>query len=220
MTAALIALLTASFIIFVIYFRYSIANYDSKVKNDRFNVRNHFPYELNFNADLKTNYTGEILLIVSYICSLVFFTLMLVKTTNSYQIVASISGIVLVVSLFFLSHLSLSYITKHIISVIVAMISFVMFNFSLFNYARQFYQYTLDTMYLIVLIISIIGLLFAIVFVLLPNLTFDVKLVEKVDENKVVKYVRPNFVISAFCEWILLFAVYILEILLLIIKIG
>ena len=65
------------------------------------------------------------------------------------------------------------------------------------------YQNTKDVFPIVIMVISFIIGLTMFVFVMNPKLSFNIKMKVAVDEQGNEKYIRPNFILVAFTEWLM-----------------
>ena len=201
-----IGLFAACVIFFIAFFIFSKMRYKTKY-NAEYNVKNMFPYELNFKAKLQDNLLGNIFLVLYGACALAFFALASQKSLLPYSnviiLVASILYIVINLSLVFVPlelvklHLGVSIFSMVFTFTFFGAISYVCFDY---------YQHFQEVPYLVLGIIGIIFCLFYFGVSMNPKLNAPLNYEEVKNEDGSITYKRPKFFVLAFSEWLCIFA--------------
>ena len=212
----LIALASSSFIFFFGYLLASLLNYKRRFK-DTYDLRNHFPYEFNYEGKFSDNILGNVCLVLAIVLSITFYALTAVyKNNNGLLIFVLISGIIYSIIILVLNFISLKYLKTYMV-------------FSIFLFAASFicpatigltafsnYQDTKNVIALILFIISIVVALFNFVLTMNPKLSLNIKMNVATDEKGNEYYVRPKYIMMAFSQWMMFFSLLICDVLLIV----
>lgn len=209
-----IGLTACSLIFFICYFIFSNINYQRRF-SDKYDIRNHFPYEYNFESKLKDNLFGNIALILSTVFSLGLFGLTLVYfKNNGYLLFVVIAGMLYSLIILFINFVPLKLLRFHmIISVLSFVIAFVTpCALGLTSFSN--FQETKNPASMALMIISIVIALFFFGLTMNPRLTLKIQMIVTTDDKGNEKYVRPKYIILAFTEWMMSFGILPCQILL------
>ena len=209
-----IGLSVSSIILFVSYFILSKANYKKRFDSN-FDLRNHFPYEFNYEAPFSLNILGNVALILSVSFSVGFFALTAGSLKNNGFIIFSlISGVLYSLFIGVMNFIPLKTMKLHMIfSILLYVCSFVTpsaIGLGVFS----IYKETKEVFPLIVFIASIVVTLFNFILIMNPRLTMNIKMQVATDEKGNEIYIRPKYIMMAFTEWILSFDMALSQILL------
>lgn len=188
---------------FVTFLMMSFSSYKRRF-NRTFSIKNTFAYEINIQNGFKENLIGNISLILSNICLVLFFTNYNLSSKNGYLIALVISGILLMISISVcvLASDKIKAGQTYIIPLIY-LFSFVYSAiFALGTYS--FYSDTKKVVYLVLMIISCVMVLINIAIMLSPNMSMKIPYSEKTENGRTV-YIRPKKIFLAYSQWISLF---------------
>ena len=211
-----IGLAACSILFFASYFVLSNANYKKRF-SERYDLRNHFPYEYNFESHLKDNLFGNIALILSVLLSLGLFGLTLAfYRTNGYLLFVVISGMIYSIILLFINFVPLKLIKFHMVASVLSFVTAFVTPCALGLTAFSDYQETKNPVSIVLMIISLIIALFFFALTMNPRLSMRIQMIVTTDEKGNEKYVRPKYIILAFTEWMMSFGLIPCQILLVI----
>ena len=207
----LLGLVIASAVFFILYVVLSIRNYRIRFEK-KYDIRNTFPYEFNYESRFGDNVLGNISLIMSATLSLAFFALAGVyKSHNGFAIAAMVVGIVYAVSIVCVNFIPLKYLKTHIVFAALIMIAAfghpIVVGLTSFNHYQDFR----DVFSLVLFIICCAISLFAFGLAMNPRLSLNFKMQVATDEKGNEYYIRPKFIMFAFTEWIGMFILFITE---------
>ena len=200
-----IGLSASSIIFFVSFFILSRANYKRRF-GTTYDFRNHFPYELNYEAPFSINLLGNIALVMACSFSVGFFALTSAEIRNNGFIIYSlISGVLYSIFIGAINFIPLKTIRLHLIFSILLFAAAFATPCAIGLGAFNVYQGTKEPFPLVVMIISLVIGLFHFVLIMNPKLTFNIKMQVATDEKGNTTYIRPKFILMSFTEWILMF---------------
>jgi hypothetical protein len=193
----------ASIILFVAYFILSTFNYKKRFEN-KYDVKCFFPYELNYESKLTDNLLGNVALILSMFASMGLFALGLAYfKTNGYLIAATIAGIVYSILVLGIHFVPLKLLKFHFVTMILLFVAAFFTPMALGLTSFSVYQNTKGAFPIVIMVIAFLIGLVMFGFVMNPKLSFNIKMKVAVDENGNEKYIRPNFILVAFTEWLM-----------------
>lgn len=193
----------ASILLFIAYFILSTYNYKKRFGN-KYDVKCFFPYELNYESKITDNLLGNIALILSMFVSMGLFGLGLAYfKTNGYLIATTIAGIVYSILVLGIHFVPLKLLKFHFVVMIILFVAAFFTPMALGLTSFNVYQNTKNVFPIVIMIISFIIGLTMFVFVMNPKLSFNIKMKVAVDEQGNEKYIRPNFILVAFTEWLM-----------------
>ena len=215
-----IGLSISSILFFVSYFLLSRANYKKRFGTD-YDFRNHFPYELNFEAPFSLNLLGNIALVMGCALSTGLFALTLSEIRNNgFIIYALISGALYSIFIAVINFIPLKTIKIHLLFAIFLFASAFATPCAIGLGAFNYYQGSKDVFSLVVMIISLTIGLFHFVLIMNPKLSLNIKMQVATDEKGNQIYIRPKFIMMAFTEWMLIFSVALSQIMLILFMIA
>lgn len=214
-----IGLVSSSLLFFMAFLLFGIRYYKKRF-NIPYDLRNTFPYEINYQIKFLDNIFVNVFLILSLVSSIGFFTFFDIKNIPGVILVPMIGGILLSISIFFLFFADLKYIRFHIIILILSAIS----SFVLMSGVALigFHNFQIDNNDIYSLVISIIAALaglFIFGVMMNPKLNFRLEMKKAVGVDGKEILVRPKYFVLAFSEWIFIFSIFISELLLLLLYI-
>ena len=189
---------------------------------DRFNhpydIRNHFPYEINYESNFKDNLLGNVCFIISSICLASFYATFDTDKINGFYIAAFICGVLNTIALLLMLFLPLKMLKHHLLIVAITIsLSFLSPFFIALNGVMS-YNYYPSGMKLVPSIIAAIDCLFMVILFVNPRLNKWANLEKKENEDGSISYIRPKIFVLAFTEWLLLFNNLLIPIILIISK--
>ena len=213
--------LILSFLFGALFLVTSFISYKNKYKV-AYNIRNMFPYELNYKSRFVENFYGNTTLILATISFIFFFSTFDLKFTNGFFIMIMISGILASLLFLALVFIPLEYMRLHSIVFIPFLISSFLLATSIsigsFIYNQQIGE-TSPIPFAIFLLGFVLTLLI-LVLLLNPKLNLNIRMKETIDEDGSIKYVRPRMITIAFSQWLLFFSLFISEILLFVLTLS
>ena len=193
----------SSILLFIAYFFLSTYNYKKRFGN-KYDVKSFFPYELNYESKITDNLLGNIALILSMLVSMGLFGLGLAYfKTNGYLIATTIAGIVYSILVLGIHFVPLKLLKFHFVVMIILFVAAFFTPMALGLTSFSVYQNTKNVFLVVIMVISFIIGLTMFVFVMNPKLSFNIKMKVAVDEQGNEKYIRPNFILVAFTEWLM-----------------
>ena len=210
----LIGLASSSILFFFAYFFFSSNNYKRRFK-DKYDLRNHFPYEFNYESKFFDNPLGNVSLIMSMLFSIAFYSLTAVyNNKNGLVLFVLISGIIYSILIIVLNFVPIKYLkTFLIISIFLFAASFIC-PASIALASWDHYRESKNVIALVLLIVAAIVALFNFVLTMNPKLSLNIKMNVATDEKGNEYYVRPKYIMMAFSEWIMFFSLLIDDVLL------
>ncbi|HNX15885.1 MAG TPA: hypothetical protein PKO28_00705 [Bacilli bacterium] len=199
----------------------SFIRYKNKYKVT-YNVRNMFPYELNYKSPFAENFYGNVSLILAILSSCVFFFTFDLKFDNGFFIMIFISGIISSILFIAIAFIPLDFIRLHSALFILYMIfSFLLpTSISIGSYVYNQQIGGSSPIPFIIFIIAFIITLVTMVLLLNPKLTLNLRMKEEIAPDGSIKYVRPNIITMAFTEWLLFFFLFANEILVFVLSLA
>ena len=215
-----IGLFGGAIIFFVGYILFSITNYKKRFKN-QYDLRNYFPYELNYESKFADNLFGNLSLIMSMAFSLALFALGLSYfKTNGYLLVVMIAGALYSVFVALINFIPLKYLKTHLIFTIILFIVAFLTPGSAGLTAFNIYQQNNEIYPIVVMSVAALVALFVFGLIMNPKLSLNIKMNVATDENGNEYYVRPKYIVMAFTEWMLIFGLIISQLLYLLVIIA
>ena len=200
MTNFAIAFLFVNIVTLGAFILFSILNYKNRFKM-KYDLRNHYPYELNYEGKFSDNLNGNIMLILFSITGILFYTMYNSNFNNGFLLFVLIAGSIYSVVLGSLVFISLKHLRMHLALVLVSIILAFLIPFSNAMACANNYKTTQEIGALIMAIINALYCLFIFVLMINPRLSHWADLEEKKADDGTIKYVRPKVFILAFIEW-------------------
>ena len=215
-----IGLFGGAIIFFVGYILFSITNYKKRFKN-QYDLRNCFPYELNYESKFTDNLFGNLSLIMSMAFSLALFALGLSYfKTNGYLLVVMISGALYSIFVALINFIPLKFLRAHLIFTIFLFIVAFLTPGSAGLTAFNIYQQNSEIYPIIVMSFAALVALFVFGLIMNPKLSLNIKMNIATDDKGNEYYVRPKFIVIALTEWILICGLIVSELLYLLVIIA
>ena len=205
MKSLLIPSLIGAIISFTIFMVFSFLNYKKRY-SVTYNLKNMFPYELNYESSFKDNLIGNVFLLLSS-ASLVLFFISFFQSMNNYglTLMSLIAGVLASVMMPFVVFVPVKILKTHLfVDVLFFLTTFLTlgsFGLVMVNEYQLFMQTKS-------LVMAIIDLTFAfLVFLILmnPKLTHWGDLEEVTNSDGTKYYKRPKYFVLAFSEWLIMF---------------
>lgn len=210
----LIGLAASSILFFFGYVLFSRANYKRRFK-ESYDLRNHFPYEFNYESPFSENILGNVCLILCIAFSLGLFAFSISnKLNNGMLIAAAISGCIYSLILIFVNFVSLKFMKLHMLFSILIFVAAFFTPGAIGLAAFKNYQDFRIVGSLVLAIICALVALFNFVMIMNPRLSLNIKMEVAVDEKGEEHHIRPKYIVFAFTEWLLIFSLPISQILL------
>ena len=204
--------LFASFVFLFLFIFLSIFNYKNRF-HQSYDIRNHYPYELNYESKFKDNLLGNISVIVFAVTSIGFYTLMDGKYNNGFLLFTLIAGSIYSLALASLTFISFKSLRIHLLVVLLCIVLSFLIPFSNAFNLSQAYKTTKDATALVFMILNAVYCLIIFILMMNPKLSHWAELKEKNNPDGTVTYERPKYFILAFIEWFLIFTSPILMVL-------
>lgn len=209
----LLGLSIASLIFFAASFVFSCRNYKRRFK-ENYDVRNHFPYEFNFESSFSENILGNITLIFSLTFAIGLFAVVPSYIRNNGMLLyVLISGIIFSIVVGAAHFIPLKYLKTHLVfSVLLFAASFAT-PASIALTALKEYQLHNEIGVLVFMIISFVIAGFAFLMIMNPKMSLNIKMNVATDDHGNEIYLRPKYIVFAISEWILIYSLLVSEIL-------
>ena len=207
----------SSMFFFAMFLFFGIKNYQSRFKDIKYDIRNTFPYEINYQQRYLDNVLPNVLLTLYIITSVGFFAFFDIKNLNAFTIFMMASGITFTISSFFLFFADLRYIRLHLLLVtLIAVFAFAtsasiaVYGFSLFKGNDD------NILELVIAIIATLLGLFIFGMMMNPKLNFRLDMKKAITPEGKEVLIRPKYFVMAFSEWMFILSLFIDQILILI----
>lgn len=208
-----IGLAAGSILLFIAYYFLSSFNYKRRF-NNKYEVLNYFPYELNFEGKFADNLLGNVALVLSMFMSMSLFALGLAYyQLNGYLIAATIAGILYSILVLGINFTPLKLLKFHFVVMVVLFVCSFFTPMALGLTSFNVYQINKNPFPIVVMVLCFVVGLINFVFVMNPRLSFNIKMKVAVDEEGNEKYIRPKFILVAFTEWLMILLLPINQIL-------
>lgn len=209
----ILILFILSVLSFIGFIYFSFSNYKKRF-NNTYDVRNMFPYELNFEGKFQDNLLGNLFLTIYSVSSLVLAILLPVYHKGSGGIVfLMVASILTYFFAAFICFAPLKYLRLHILTCVI----FVSFTFAGFGAiaftSLEFYNIFLEPVFIVISVFGFIFLFFLFLLLMNPKLNTWAKVETKQNPDGTVTAIRPKYFVLAFTEWLTLFSSIILLIL-------
>ena len=208
-----IGLAAGSILLFISYIFLSTFNYKKRFEN-KYDLRNCFPYEFNFESKLTDNLLGNVALIASMFLSMGLFALGLAfYQNNGYIIAGTIAGIVYSILVLAINFTPLKTLRFHFVMMVILFVAAFFTPMALGLTSFSIYQTTKQVYPIVLMVICFVIGLLMFVLIMNPKLSFNIKMKVAVDEQGNEKYVRPDFITVAFTEWMMVLLLPVSQIL-------
>ena len=209
-----LGLALSSMVLFFLFMLVSMNAY-KKRWDRKYDIRNTFPYELNYQQRFTDNIMPNAILTLAVATSIALYAFFDIKHLSGAIIVTLACGCIASIIIFFMFFLDIRFIRFHIVMFALLAISTFGCPASIAVICYQKYQTTLNVYYIVIAIISAVFALFAFALIMNPKLTFQLQMekAQGVDGKEVL--VRPKFFVLAISEWIFIFTLLASDVLLL-----
>ena len=208
-----IGLAAGSILLFIAYIFLSTFNYKKRFEN-KYDLRNCFPYEFNFESKFADNMLGNVALVASMFVSIGLFALGLAYyQTNGYILAATIAGILYSILVLGINFTPLKLMRFHFVVMVILFAAAFFTPMASGLTAFRFYQLNHTPYPLVLMILCFVIGLFMFVLIMNPKLSFNIKMKVAVDEEGNERYIRPDFISAAFTEWMMVLLLPINQIL-------
>ena len=214
-----IGLVTASILFFIGFLLFGVRTYKKKYTVS-YDLRNTFPYEINYKTRFLDNIFVNVFLVLSMTSSIGYFAFFDIKNLSGVVIVILICGLLLSIINFFMFFADLKYIRFHLILLVLQSISAFGLAGSIGVFGLISFQK--DNGYIVGLIVAILAIalgLFIFALMMNPKLNFRLEMVKTITPEGKETLVRPTYFVLAFTEWLFIFSLFISQLLLLILYI-
>ena len=212
MTNFAIAFLFVSIVALFIFVLFSILNYKNRFKM-KYDIRNHYLYELNYESKFSDNLTGNLAVILFSGCSIAFYSMFNSNFNNGWLLFVLIGGCIYSVVLASLVFIPLKSLKLHLAMVFFSIVLAFLIPFADAMACSIDYRNTQNVGSLVMAIVNALYCLFIFILMINPRLSHWAELKEERNDDGTVKYVRPKVFILAFIEWLLILSSPILMLL-------
>lgn len=213
----IIGISSSSLIFFILSLVFSIFNYKKRFAL-KYDLKNHFPYELNYKSRFKDNLIGNLCLVMAMVLSLSSFACCSPHVAKFNIIIAPIiAGSLYSLVVIFVFFADIKYLYFHVL-IDVLLAGFGFLTPGLLGLMGLFqYQQNQSIPGLVYLIIGLIVGIFNFALIMNPRFSFNIKMrVVKLDSGE-EQVERPKIIVMAFSEWMMIFSLFISHILLILI---
>ena len=209
----IIGLSCSSLILFIVFLVFSLTNYKKRF-DLVYDLRNHFPYEINYKSRFNDNLIGNICLIASMVLSISSFACASYYLGHYYLlIVAILSGSLYSLLNIFLFFSDIKYLKFHIfVVVLLSGLSFLT-PASIGLVGLFLYQQKESIPGLVYLIIGLLIGVFSFALIMNPKFSFNIQMKVVKLENGEEEVRRPTFIVMAFSEWLMTLFIFLSHIL-------
>lgn len=196
-----ISFFVAELIFFAAFIIFSGFNYKKRFET-KYNPKNMFPYEINYESRFSENMIGNICFVLFLTLHLGVFVLQMNYFLNERLVFNLVTSILYVVTSALVFFVPLRLLKTHLIcSTLLIGASFL--NFASLGYtAFDFYNlFNKEAPFIVLTIIGFVVAIFYFGVVMNPKLTSWAK-VDKVEQNGKTIYQRPKIFVLAFSEWL------------------
>lgn len=204
---------------FVLFMIASIFNHNHKWQ-EKYNLRNHFPYELNYGMKFSENIYGNISLIACSLLLSAFFVTMDLRFIRDFFIPIIIAGVLASLMIPVIVFVPVSKMKAHIVALLLQILTGILLPGTIGIAALRIYQDEGSNPLAIVVLVCCIVVALAIVVIMFNpklSLRMEPEIIEK--ENGEKEYKRPKSIPLAFTEWLFIFSTLLSSILLFILLI-
>lgn len=203
----------------ILFFVASFIQYKNRWQ-DKFDLRNHFPYEVNYGIKFKDNIYGNISLIAMSLSLCAYFATFDMSWERPFFVPIVVCGALAALIIPFIVFVPVSKIKSHIAVLMIQILTSICLPGTIGIAALKIYQTEgMSPVAMAILWCSIAVALGIVILMFNPNLSLRMEPVTKEKENGEKEYLRPKYIQLAFTEWLLLFSVLISSILLFILLI-
>lgn len=201
MSGLVVAFALLVIIFFIGFILASFRHYKAKY-NVKYNPRNMFPYELNFEARLKDNWLGNIFILLYSICAIAFYLCLRNASNDGVLLVLIISGALINTIGLFMPFVPVKYMRLHLFIDIIYFVGTFIVMADIGLTALEFYNIYQSAFALCMIIIGFVFALIYFIVLLNPKLTAWAKLDKHENADGTSFYVRPKYFPLAYTEWL------------------
>lgn len=214
-----VGLFCVAILCFALLITISFALYKKRNDSD-YSIKNSFPFELNYNSEIKENIYTHVFLALFVVVTCGFYVLYETSYSDGILLIAVIGGTLATLAIYSLFYISLYRYKMHIVVASIAVaLTLGAVSSSVVIAIRMVNQMIKVTTVISLVISSCLAL--AILFIIFnPRLTGDIRKMEVAKDNGEVEYVRPKWIALAFSEWLLIIINILNMLSLLILKFG
>ena len=199
-----ISLFALTVVLFILLMIVSFLLY--KKRNDEdFNLKNSFPFELNYHSEFKENFYTHIFIALYIIACAGFYATFHMSYNNGYLIFIMIGGVLSTLAIYALFYIPLLRLRLHIIIDAIFFALRLAISGALIIVSWRLIQKGINWANITSIVLASIATLATIAIIINPRLDLNFKLMEVVKENGETEEVRPKYVSLAFSEWLLIF---------------
>lgn len=213
-----LSFLFISTVLLIVFILFSILNYKNRF-NRKYDLRNHYPYELNYEGKFNDNLTGNVAVIGNAAFSIAFYCLFNNTYTNGFFIFVLIAGSIYSIILTSLVFISLKNLRIHLVLVLFSIVLSFLIPFANAMACAINFRNTNEVKSLVMTIVNSIYCLFIFALMMNPKLSHWADLKQEHNSDGTIKYVRPKVFILAFIEWSLIVSSPLLMVLTLVSKV-
>ncbi len=209
-----LALLLLSFLCLMGFCISSFLHYSTKWKK-KYNLRNMFPYEINYGGTFMDNGWGNIFLVLMTLSLSAYFIMFSGDFTASVFLPTKIIGAISVLVIPFVVLVPLKYLKAHIAIAVSQFFTSMALPASIAITALRTYQsYDMSALPIVILVLSLIMTIFILILVFNPNLSLRIMYEKSTNEKGEEVISRPKTIFLAFSEWLMIFSLFVDAILL------
>lgn len=214
MTFILLGLFIASLFLFSLFIFMSKRIFRIR-NNEKYKLRNFFPYEINEKCGFKTNFAANSALILSICFSIVLFLLVSIYSRYALLIFGCVTACIATIIFGILTNVPLSMLKQHLAFVSIMAVTSLMCPLAvLLDSIRMLKMIEDSPIPILSIIFTSISALFVIVLIFNPKLLSWAKLTENNDANGEIVFSRPKISPLALTEWLIMFNILFNEIIL------
>ena len=177
-----------------------------KKRNDvDFDIKNSFPFELNYRSEFKENFYTHILLALYTSICCGFYATLFSKNVNGYFLFILIGGILSSLVIYSLFYIPLLRLKLHIAVDAICFALKLAISGAIIILSYRLIKDNMSWANVTSLVLGSISTLAIVALMINPRLTLDFRSMEVVKENGEKEYVRPKYVVLALSEWLLIF---------------
>ncbi|MCR5506180.1 MAG: hypothetical protein K6F07_04210 [Bacilli bacterium] len=211
-----LGLALASILLFILFLFTGISAY-KKRWNMGYDMRNCFPYEINYRQRFTDNILPNAILTFVVATSLGLFIFFDIKNLSGATIVTLACGCLGAILVFFMFFTDIRFIRFHIALFSLLAIAAFGSPASIAVISYQKYQSSNNVYYIVIALIAVVVGLFAFALIMNPRLSFKLQMQKAVGIDGKETLMRPKYFVLAFSEWLFIFTYFFSEILLLLV---
>lgn len=183
-------------------------NYFQRFK-DKYDIRNHFPYEMNYELRFKDNLIGNLILIASFLLGTVYLFTYSELRFDGMLISIIASGTLSAILIVFLFLTPLKHLRLHLLETIFLFASSFSFSSLVCIECYREFKDLENPLSIAGVILSALMALIIFILIMNPKLSKWANLESKVNEDGSTSYIRPKYFVLAYSEWIVILTYFI-----------